>query len=405
MAPKETNAQLVEKAVIATDALASSGKLNPQQADRFIDYIFDETMMKNNARTIKFRPEDLDIDKIGVGSRVALAATEAADPGLRRGIVTSKVSLRPAEIIVPWEISDTFSEINLEGDNVEEHIMRSMATAFANDLEDYYINGNALGPAIEESVYKIGGQAGKYVKDAYMGLGDGWLKKGESGNRVDVANANINSTVFSRMLNAMPNKFKRDRSKLRFFCSPEIEQNYREKMAGRATAKGDAAIGSNEPLVAYGVPLIAVPLMALNPPITQHVTVNTDGSTATQLLYKNISNVVVLPSDLGDSATDPYTEGGGNDYTLDAANGTITRLTGGTIGSGATVKVTYQSKARIQLTHYRNYIVGVGRDIRIEKDRDIFKRVNQYVITAKAAVAVEEDTALVDAYNVGTDLS
>jgi len=49
-----------------------------------------------------------------------------------------------------------------------------------------------------------------------------------------------------------------------------------------------------------------------------------------------------------------------------------------------------------------NFIIGIGRDIRIEKDRDIFKGVNQYAITAKVSVNFEEDSAIVKIRNVGT---
>jgi len=401
-----SNAELVEKALIDSSAVTTDGKMAPEQADKFIDYVFDVTVMKGHARTIKFKPEQLYIDKIGVGARVAIAATEAADPGLRRGVTTSKVTLQPAEIIVPVEISDTFSEINLEGEDAKEKIVKMMATQFGNDLEDVYINGNQLGIAILESVYK-GGSATQHVKDAYMGLMNGWLNLAESGNRVDFSNENINSSIFSRMLNAMPSKFKRNRSRLRFFCAPELEQNYRERVASRATAKGDAAISSSAPLTPFGVPLIPVPLLALAPPIVEHVTVNTDGSTATALKYKNVTSVVVHLATLDKTPTTPYTVGASGDYTLDAANGTITRITTGTnlIGSGASVKVSYNSKARLILTHESNYVVGIGRDVRIERDRDIFKRVDQFVITAKAAVALEESTALVDGYNVGVSLT
>ena len=56
------------------------------------------------------------------------------------------------------------------------------------------------------------------------------------------------------------------------------------------------------------------------------------------------------------------------------------------------------------LTHMNNYIVGIGRDIRIEKDRDIYKGTNQYNITAKVSVQFEEVTAIVKAKNIGTDI-
>ena len=38
--------EMVEKGVISTSALASGGKLNPTQANRFIDFVFDETGLK-----------------------------------------------------------------------------------------------------------------------------------------------------------------------------------------------------------------------------------------------------------------------------------------------------------------------------------------------------------------------
>ena len=54
------------------------------------------------------------------------------------------------------------------------------------------------------------------------------------------------------------------------------------------------------------------------------------------------------------------------------------------------------------LTHKNNMIIGIGRDIRIEKDRDIYKGVNQYAITAKVAVEFEEVTAIAKGRNIGT---
>jgi hypothetical protein len=89
------------------------------------------------------------------------------------------------------------------------------------------------------------------------------------------------------------------------------------------------------------------------------------------------------------------------DYTFDGTNGTIVRTGGSAIGSGDVVKVTYDANQQIILTHQNNYIVGIGRDVRIERDRDIFKGVNQYAITAKVAVEFEEATAIVKGHSIG----
>jgi len=396
------NQEILRKAVITTDSMTTAGLLNPEQADKFIDFVWDICKLKGNARTLKFRPEELQIDKIGVGSRAAVPKVEATDPGVRRGITTSRVTLRPSEVMVPFEISYTALDVNLEGEKLAEHLVKMFATQFGNDLEELYIQGDQLGAAILESDYFDGGASDKYVKDGFLALQDGWLTLARQGHGVDFAGANISNRLFSRLLNALPEKFKRDRTKLRFFCSTDLEQNYREKVAARATGKGDQALMSEMPLTPFGVPLIGVPLLPFQPKIVEHVVVNTDGTTATALLYKDLANVVVTTSTLGASPESAYTEG--VDYTLDAANGTITRLGGGSIPSGGTVKVTYQAEAQVICTHQDNFLVGIGKDVRIETDRDIFKSVLQYALTAKVACEFEEADAISFGYNIGLDV-
>lgn len=390
------NRELLEKAIITTDALASAGKLTTAQSDKFIDYIVDETILKNNARIVRFRNETLDIDKIGIGRRAALPKTEAQDPGLRRGISTSKVSLTPREIIVPFEVGDNFKEVALE-ENVEDHIIKMMATQMGNDLEELYINGDVLGQATLESDYREGGDTAKYVKDKYLALGDGWFRLGDGGHVYDAEGKNIGLSVFNAMLRQMPTKFRRNKAALRWFVSPDMAQIYFEKLSTRATALGDQAAGGagHSP---FGVPMIEVPLLDFLPPIVQHVVLA--GTTAAALRYSPVGNVVVTPTTIENTPLTPYLLT--TDYVLDTAAGTIARSGGGSaITDGQTVKVSFTANPQILLTHQSNFIVGIGRDIRIEKDRDIYKGVNQYAITAKVAVQFEESDAIVKGKNIG----
>lgn len=393
-----SNDELVRKAIIATDSLASQGKLNPAQSDKFIDYVVDESVLKNNARIVRFREESMEIDKIGIGRRVTFPKTEAQDPGLRRGITTSKVTLTPRTIIMPFEISDEFKELNIEGETVEDSIVKMMARQLSNDMEELYIHGDILGPAILEGDYKDGGSATLYVKDAYLALFDGWGRLADSGNIYNAAGANVGLGVFGAMLRALPTKFRRNRAALRFFCSPDLAQLYIEKLSTRATSLGDNAAGGAM-TAPYGVPLVETPLMQFQPTCTEHVVLS--GTATVALRHAPISNVVVLPSTLGANPTAKYTIS--SDYTVDLTAGTITRV-GGAIGNPETVKVTYNANPQVLLTHQQNFIVAIGRDIRIEKDRDIYKGVNQYAVTAKVAVAFEEATAIVKGRNVGTSV-
>lgn len=397
---KLSNKELIHKAQVTTDAIATAGKLNDQQANKFIDYVYDLTKMRNRVRTIKFRPENLDIDKINIGKRAAVPKVEGQDPGIRRGISTSKIQLSPKKIMVPFEITDDFIQYNIEEDQVEDHIIKMMATQLGNDLEEYSLDADSLGHAAYQADLIDGGSATQVIKDSYLGLGDGWLKHARGGNVVDVNGANISSTVFNDMLKALPEKYKRYKPNLRFFCSSNIEQNYRQVIGSRATAAGDSALQSMNALTPYGVMLDPVPMFNNTPVVTEHVTLT--GVTPVQLQFKNIQAIeIVVPTSLANTPITPYVEGAGNDYVMDYTAGTIRRDATSTITSGATVKITYRAESQILLCDYRNLLIGISNNITIEKDRDIFKSVNQYAITCDIAAQIENLEAVVWAKNVG----
>jgi hypothetical protein len=400
------NEELVQKAVIVADDLAAAGKLNPVQSDTFLDYVVDETMLKDNARIVKFTGESLVLDKLGLGKRVSVPAQEAVDPGVRRGVNTSKVTLIPKEIMTPWEIGDTFKEINIEGAKVEDHIAQLMARQSANDVEEWYLNGDVLGPAINEYDYKGGGDPNKYVKDGLWALASGWFRIGDGGHVTSFAGQNIGSSVFGAMIRAMPTKWRRDLSSLRWFMSPDLLQLFYEKLATRGTALGDKVImeGANGGIPIMGVKPVGIPLFPLYPKIVEHVVLPAAPSPVA-LRYKPLQagTEIVTPETLdSEMAVTPFV-GGGTDYTMDYDAGTIENA-GGAIGSGDTVKVTYYAMPQILLTHMDNMIVGMSRDVRIEKDRDIFRRVNQYATTMKVDVQCEETDAIVKGVDIGVGI-
>lgn len=393
---KISNEELVKKAITAADTLASSGKLNAAQSDRFIDYVIDETMLKGNARIHRFRNESLEIDKIGIGKRVTVPKVEATDPGIRRTATTSKITLTPSELMTPFEISDNFAELNIQGDDIKDSLVRMFATQTGNDIEEMFITGNKLGPAVLQGDIIDGGSTTQYIKDGFLGLQDGWQLLADSANLVDAGGDNIGLSIFSQALRKLPTKFRRNTKNLRWFMSPNLAQIYYEKFSTRATAAGDAASQGDTP-PPFGIKIVPVPLWDLNSKIVEHVVLN--GTTAVALKYKNFTNVIVTPSTLASTPTTPYVDA--TDYNLVASAGTIARDAGGSIGDGDTVKVTYSSPPQLILTHMNNFVIGIGRDVRIEKDRDIFASNDQYAITTKVACEIEEVEAAVKVKNIG----
>lgn len=396
-----TNQEFLERAAIVTDALVAYGKLNPEQGERFVDYVFDESVLKDFVRMEKFRSSDKYIEKIGVGRRVAVAAAEAADPQVRRGVTHSRIELHPRDIMVPFEIGDRYKRINLEGDDVEDHIIRMMATQLANDLDEFWLGGLAVGPHVIQADIIDGGSATEYVRDGFLSLQDGFLKIAEAANLVDAENAPFDLALINKMLLAMPVKYRRMRNLLRLLASPDHEQGYRAKEAQRATLAGDVAANSEKPVTPFGVGLIPIPLLEANPLYAEDSVANTDGTTATQLSYEPLSELAVTPTTIQTTPQPAYVVGSGNDYTVDETNGQWTRLTGGTVPSGGTIRTTYRTRGRVMLTNPLNLIIAMNpEEITLERDRAIYKKMDEFALSVSSAMAIENSEALVMATNV-----
>ena len=402
-----TNEEVLRKAAIsAADALAAGpGKLNPEQSERFLDYVFDETSMVKWARTVRFRNEQKYIEKINIGRRAAVAATEGVDPGVRRGVGFNRVVLEPKEAIVPIAITDTFLEHNVEGKSATTHILQMFAKQLANDWELLSIHGNVDGPLADMAELGLGDDATMFLIDTYMSLFDGWLKQCESAYIVDHAGQALSPSLFRKMLSAMPSKFKKNKKLLRFYCAIEVEEVWRERVATRATALGDQASQSQNNLTPFGIELVPVALMQLNP--EQVLVAQFSAPDATiQLPHTPIlegSVRIILESDAqGKVPSHSYEEG--VDFTVDPANGTVTHLSGGDIPATTDLRIGYQSLPEILLTNDANLIVAIGRDISIEKARNIYSRQDLYAIHVKFDAKIEELTAVVKAKNIADTL-
>ncbi|QWT29919.1 major capsid protein [Streptomyces phage TunaTartare] len=203
--------ELLEKVIRTTEVgSGGGGLLNAEQADRFIDYMWDATVLGNQVRTIRMRATEQDIDKVGVGERLMRVATEAVDDGVNAGAVFTKISLTTKKLRLDWELSTESLEDNIEGDALEDHIARLMATQAGNDIEDVAINGNTA-----------------LTSDPLMKAFDGWRKLALAGGHVvDHAGQPLNRAAANKALKAMPRKYMQRRNGLKFFTGSNLIQDY-----------------------------------------------------------------------------------------------------------------------------------------------------------------------------------
>lgn len=253
---------LIEK-VVSTDSIqganpVGTGGLTYAQAERFIDYMWDETVLGSLVRKRRMRAVEEEIDTIAVGRRLVRGALEAVDTGVNEGPTFGKLSITTKKYRLDWELSSESLEDNIEGEALEDHIARLMAAQMGNDLEDIAINGDT--DSTEPGI----------------GVDDGWRKRAVEGAHIrNHAGGSLNRAAFANALKAMPRKYMKNRSGLRFFTSTnaiqdwlysfqQVEANYLNPEASAAArleqavrTEGNAGFVAGRP---FGVQLQEVPL-------------------------------------------------------------------------------------------------------------------------------------------------
>jgi hypothetical protein len=266
---------LLEKVIstssIGADVTGAGGLLSPQQSGRFIDYMWDSTVLGGQVRKIRMNSDTVELDRISVGERLVRLATEAVDDGVNPAVAFTKVSITSQKLRLDWELSSEALEDGLEGEALEDHIARLMAAQAAIDLEDLAINGDSLG----------------HSEDALLKSFDGWRKRLFYGGAVLDASTiaqpdgttpgTLTRGVFNKALRTMPRKFNGRRGSLRFFAATGLlqdfvyTQQFREDLQGGFSGPtGTVAGGANDnpgpvagwsPAAPYGVRAVEVPLM------------------------------------------------------------------------------------------------------------------------------------------------
>jgi hypothetical protein len=185
-----------------------SGLLNPEQARRFIDYVWDGTVLAKDGRRVTMRANTMEIEKVNVGERVIRAAAQALGNYENAGATFSKVELTTKKIRLDWEVSTEALEDNIEGGALEDHLVRLMTNAFANDIEDLAINGD-------------GGN------DPFLGIMNGFVNQVRTGGDaheavVAVSNNEWTPEVMQQIIYSMPRKYRAIKQNLRFYAGTDV---------------------------------------------------------------------------------------------------------------------------------------------------------------------------------------
>jgi HK97 family phage major capsid protein len=236
-----------------------AGILRPEQARRFIDYVWDATTLANDGRRVTMRANTMELEKVNVGERVVRAANQGDASFTNAGATFSKVELTTKKLRLDWEVSAEALEDNIEGGALEDHLVRLMTTAFGNDIEDLAINGDVT-------------QTG----DAFLGIMNGFNKTLQNDDFAHeaVVGAGADWTIedMQKLILAMPRRYRALQTGLKFYAGTDTFANIVrnngttfDNLGSTEAARGAYLGGANQTFGGarqtrvLGVPVLEVP--------------------------------------------------------------------------------------------------------------------------------------------------
>jgi hypothetical protein len=336
-------------------------ELTFEEADRFIDYMVDESAMKKFARIERMRGPEKPIRALGFGSGHFLyPAGNFNESKYTKQFVDEKIMLMTKECRGAIPIFDKDLEDippTMSSDEYNNQLIKIIALKIQNELEE--------AGWISETAGLNG-----FADDDIRGLWDGWRYRithsevgqpyynkvtgsahilnacegGEAGSpfeydgKIAEADADYKHWEFKygKMLKAMPSKYKMANGleKMAFLNSDLVTQDYFDALSARPTPIGDGILTGNLPMGYGKVKIIDVPLMPVN---------------------------------LGDPTAVPSTDG--------------------IIGEGEYTDVL--------LTPKDNLIVGIQRDIKMESERKAADQATYIFYSLRIDFAIENVDAVV----------
>ena len=391
--------QFVNKSSVITPAsFTASAALSKEEADRFIDYVVDQSFLKNNARIERMNAPTKTIAKVGIGQKILKPAKSAIDPGNTVSIVTDQLTLETKEIIAIAEISDDSLEDNIEGDAFVDHLMRMIASQAANELDFMCMYGKRISNSNEAT--------------DILQLVNGWFtvakEHGHVLNARDTGlfgddNGYIDPPKLSKVVKTLPNKYRGNKGNLRILVADDIYQDYNDYLGARAVSTADPYLLGVGRLTYSNIPISAVSLLPVDRPVAVVNGVNT--KLTNDPLAGAITIQVADAIDIQDGQTlvgQTLALGLGTGYeevvTVASVSGNTITLQNGLYYShkaGTTVKQITPNGSDLLLTDYRNLIFGIQRDIKWETERHARRRSTSFVMTLRVDTQVENPDALV----------
>lgn len=354
--------------------------LNTAQADKFIDYAVDESVILKASRVVRMDTPQKVIGKIGISDKILYPAQRgvALDSSKRASATPDKITLVSQEVIGEVRIHDDEIEDNIEGVAFKEHMMKMIAKKVANQLERVALYSRKVANPTD-----------------LLQMFDGFVKEiEENGVVVDAsdtalfADRYIDKEKLAKLRKSIATKYRNVLNK--WYMPDDVAIDYEIKY--------EASNNTVNKYGAFGVDFTKANIMSVD-----RACAVASGFTATLTASPVAGATTIVVSDeTGASVGDQITLALGEDKEFTT---TIKSITAGTntielddalpfgythtLSTENTITETTSDGGDVILTPDYNFIYGIQRDITIEPQRVARERATDFVITMRVDFKVE----------------
>ena len=234
-----------------SDLETNGGKLTYEQNETFIRRLEDSRTILNAIRVQPMNNPSQRINSISMGGFIVKPASQdrnadttghagrAFKPAWRSAPTTTFVELNTKEVMAVVEIPYEVLEDNIERGAMQNTILALIADQFAHNMEAMIVRAVDGGSDAEPLL--------NYMDGIYALATD---------HVVDFQNELISDAGFTRMIKAMPKKYRGDLGRLKFITGSDTVLDMRDARAARATGLGDRFVEDNAPVRAKGIEVL-----------------------------------------------------------------------------------------------------------------------------------------------------
>ena len=236
--------------------------IQPEEADRLIDYIVEETVLFQEATVDRMDTNEKDIRFLDISGSVLQQTTCGGTVTESVTISNTNKCLRTISVDAKFYLCDDDLEDGLTGAQLEQQVMRMTAETIANEMEFWALMANA------DASYSTDAASVLQMDNGVLHLRDGWYRQLQQGHPIDGQNvaSDADNTLSFTKLNclktAIPTKFRRNPGALRIYMPLDmLERDFAALHQGRETNLGDQHYVGPIEAIHLLTPIVGVPLM------------------------------------------------------------------------------------------------------------------------------------------------